>query len=288
MITPLLEKYILSGQAVFKNTSIGENGLLALEIPRGSTAIITKIICEPFLNLWQNPDVPPIGDYNDYLISLLTSATDMPNLATELLARCEYNLKVYSESGKVKINYNLRQEIEVNFLEKRNINNVDHFYFPAVTPKYKVRELDCFILANETIFFMYTFPTFNRAGTGVTAFVDDFGISFNNTTPIPLSPNGPSPVTPEMRLYALGGGSTEAYMPMGISNTELFIIPGPPLTNEIYRGEDPTSEFRLPTPTATQDQITPNQNYSLPLLNVEYVLINSGLGSIFNPGDEGI
>jgi hypothetical protein len=288
MITPLLEKYILSGQAVFKNTSIGENGLLALEIPRGSTAIITKIICEPFLNLWQNPDVAPTGDYNNYLVNLLRDATNMVDLNNELLARCEYNLKVYSESGKVKINYNLRQEIEVNYLEKRNINNVDHFYFPALKPKYAVRELDCFILANETIFFMYTFPTFNRTVTGVTAFVDDFGISFNNTTPVPLTPNGPSPITPEMRLYALGGTSAEAYVPMGTSNTVSFVSSPLPLTNEIYRGEDPTSEMRLPTPTATIDQIDQNQNYSLPLLNIEYVLINSGLGSLFNPGDEGI
>jgi hypothetical protein len=133
---------------------------------------------------------------------------------------------------------------------------------------------------------MYSFPTFGRTATSVLGTVNQFGTVFNNTVPVPVTPNGPGPVTPEMNLYFLGGNTPEVYAPMGKENT--IFAPGAPITTEIYRGEDPSSEMRLNTATGTGDFIDQNQNYSLPLLNVEYVLINSGLGSLFNPGDAGI
>jgi hypothetical protein len=279
MITPLLEKYILEGKAVFKNTSIGENGLLALEIPRGSTAIITKIICEPFLNIWDTLD---FFGLNEYLTNLDNGVGVHQAINEALLKRCEYNLKVYSESGKVKINYNLRQEIEVNYLQKNEAPG-DSTYFTVLKPKYKVRELDCFILANETIFFMYSFPDWVN-GT-VLGNVDTFANSFVPTTPVPISPNGPDTITPEMPYYYLGGLTPEVYFPMGINQT---VFLGQPETNEIYRGDTPTSELRLPVAVGLGGTINEYQNYSLPLLNVEYVLINSGLGTLSNPGNEGI
>jgi hypothetical protein len=281
MITPLLEKYILSGQAVFKNTSIGENGLLALEIPRGSTAIITKIICEPFLNIWAENNTDAL---NTYLSSLNLDQSNFDDINLALLRRCEYNLKVYSESGKVKINYNLRQEIEVNYLEVKNQPGVDHEFFPVLKPKYKVRELDCFILANETIFFMYSFPSF--VDNTVSCETQLFPNVFNQTTPVPTWPNGPNLTTPEVFIYYLGGSTLEAYLPMGKQTT--ITTNAVPKTNEIYRGDTILSELRVPNNTPPGSVINEEMNYSLPLLNIEYVLINSGLGSLFNSGDEGI
>jgi hypothetical protein len=280
MISPILEKYILEGKAVFKNTSIGENGLLALQIPRGSTAIITKIIIEPFLNIWQIGNTDAL---NTYLSNLPLDQSNYDDINLALLRRCEYNLKVYAESGKVKINYNLRQEIEVNFLEVKNQPGIDHDFFPVVKPKYNVREIDTFILANETIFFMFSFPDW--ANGTVLGNVETFANSFIPTTPVPISPNGPNTITPELLYYYLGGLTPEVYFPMGIDQT---VTLGQPGTNEIYRGDTITSEMRLPAALGTGTTIDEQQNYSLPLLNVEYVLINSGLGSLTNPGNEGI
>lgn len=281
MITPLLEKYILEGKAVFKNTSIGENGLLALQIPRGSTAIITKIIIEPFLNIWE---INNIDNLNNYLTRKENNGPIHQVLNEDLLKRLEYNLKVYAESGKVKINFNLRQEIEVNYYPVTNVAAGANFiYMPVVKPKYNVRELDCFILANETIFFMYSFPDWVN-GT-VAGNVDTFANSFVPTTPVPLSPNGPDTITPELPYYYPGGLTPEVYFPMGIDQT---VFLGQPETNEIYRGDTPQSEMRLPLGIGLGGSITEQQNYSLPLLNIEYVLINSGLGTLTNPGNEGI
>jgi hypothetical protein len=282
MITPLLEKYILSGQAVFKNTSIGENGLLALEIPRGSTIIITKIIIEPFLNIWEENN---LLELNAYLSSQAISFPLLPpSLNNNLLKRCEYNLKVYSESGKVKINYNLRQEIEVNYLERKNQANVDHLYFPVLKPKYNTRELDCFILANETVFFMFAYPDwFLNTVIGQN---DTFANTFNNTTPVPLSPNGPDNATNELYNYSLGGNVPEIYVPMGKNTT--IETNTTPKTNEIFRGITANTSLFVPDRVGTPVAINEEMNYSLPLLNIEYVLINSGLGSLTNPGNEGI
>ena len=281
MITPLLEKYILEGKAIFKNTSIGENGLLALEIPRGSTAIITKIICEPFLNIW---DATNVWALNTYLTSLNIDQSNFASINQALLRRCEYNLKIYAESGKVKLNYNLRQEIEVDFYEVKTQNNVNHDYFPMIKPKYNVRELDCFILANETIFFMYTFPDW--VGGALIGDVDQFGNTFNNITPVPPFPNGPDFADPMLYQYSCGTANAEVYFPMGKQNT----IPtwAGETTKEINRFFDPLFQWGLRVPNFPGAPITEEMNYSLPLLNIEYVLINSGLGSLFNPGNEGI
>lgn len=281
MITPLLEKYILEGKAVFKNISIGENGLLALEIPRGSTIVITKIIIEPFLNIWEELDLLGLNNYlttTTVIDGLFTS-----NLNKEILKRCEYNLKVYSESGKVKINYNLRQEIEVNYLEKRNNVGVDHTFFPVLKPKYNTRELDCFILANETVFFMYAFPDWRNTVIGLN---DTFANTFNNTTPVPLSPNGPDTTTNELYNYQLGGNVPEIYVPMGKSTT--IELNTTAKTNEIFRGITNGTSLFVPDRVGTPAPISEEMNYSLPLLNIEYVLINSGLGTLTNPGNEGI
>jgi hypothetical protein len=190
---------------------------------------------------------------------------------------------VYSESGKVKINYNLRQEIEVNYVNTSAGLNTPTLV-NILKPKYNTRELDCFILANETIFFLFAYPDWFL--NTVISLNDNFANTFNNTTPVPQSPNGPDPSTNELYNYQVGGNASETYVPMGKNTT--IETNNNPKTNEIYRGNTPGTSLFVPDRVGTPVAISEEMNYSLPLLNIEYVLINSGLGSIFNPGDEGI
>ena len=47
----IIEEWLLSGKAVYKNLSCGNAGLVQIPVPEGKTYIITKITILPFANI---------------------------------------------------------------------------------------------------------------------------------------------------------------------------------------------------------------------------------------------
>ena len=257
---PRLEEMLLSGEAVYKNAPLGYGALVAMQVPVGKSYIITKINLQPFLNIIdENLVVCPTLSPN--VFSEPTSGASL----SEILTRLEYSFLVYNE--RISNRWQLRNEMELTntFVvdDGRNI-------FPSI--KMKEKNIDCFILIEETTFFFFSFPSYETL---------QYSFQLNPLQTVYLRydsfPDGlagyqPTFQTIEAVVIPVAGGFT--YIPLGIVNTN---TPYNNLTNVITLptlAANTGTQIIFPYPDNAATVGNANYQPSLPLFNVEYIEIN--------------
>jgi len=275
MITPILEKLLLSGEAVFKTASLGYNGLFCLELPPQKTAIITQINIEPFLNV-----VTPGSLIETYFEDLteagLTNATNV-----EVLTRIEYQLRIYSNDGRVNQSFNLRNPVQMQWVPgKMDLGSGENTLSMRVHPLMTPRKLDTFFYIEAKTYFFLAYWDFIASFPALQ--VSDYATVFNNITPFPGLPFGPTN-TSLLALEALVLPFPEgySYVPLGLVDTNTTYNN---ITNTVQKPvQQDVSTILLPVVAGPAVALAPGQLPSLPLVNVSYIEINrrSGTHGIF-------
>lgn len=107
---PIIEKWLLTGEAIHKNISVGGGGLVQIPVPEGKTFIITKIEMLPFANiivkgdLFCNPDTLNSPQQQDL-------STILDRLQFQLLFYGLNTNSVYNIRNKFYINNNYQESL---------------------------------------------------------------------------------------------------------------------------------------------------------------------------------
>jgi hypothetical protein len=260
-IGPRLEQLLLSGEAVYKNAPLGYGALVALQVPSGKSFIITKINIQPFFN---------IIDYNlqvcptiDNTIFGTVTAGDF----RETLTRLEYSFLVYNE--RISNRWQLR-----NSFGLENVT-VPIFGAPIETnPSILLEEknIDCFILIEETTFFFFSYPSYQSLQYGFQ--LNDLQTVFLRYNSFPEGPAGYEQnfQTVEAVVIPVLGGFT--YLPLGIANSNTSYNNTTNVITLPSIAANSGTQIVFPYPNSVQTVAEALYQPSLPLFNVEYIEIN--------------
>jgi len=89
-IPPLLERLLLSNEAVFKNASLGMGGANMVFVPPGKTAVLLEVSIEPFVNV-----VDSISD--TFFERGYTGSGDFLTILTRFLERIHFQLQIIND-----------------------------------------------------------------------------------------------------------------------------------------------------------------------------------------------
>jgi len=257
MIGNELEKLILAGDAQMKTATIGYGSLLALDIAKGKSAIITEICIQPFANIIADDKRfgDPASFYNPFNQDL-----------SLILKRATYQLLMYNSRG-INNRWTLRNEIGLYCNENPIDQNVK-----VTNPvlKFKEKKIDTYVLIEQLTWFYFLFPTYD-------VFDPQFNQApldsiFQNVNEFPPAPFGFG-TQETLEFYANLPGPT-FYSPLGLQDDINIGTNSTPVLN--FQNSSGDSSLVLPTPNGSPGFTTIESFWdpSFPILNITYYEIN--------------
>jgi len=262
---PQLEKWLLTGQALYKNTSLGLGAVMGLDVPIGKSIIITKIEILPYINCLTDDEYYANMD-------VFMSPTTLRDLST-LMERTLYSFKVYNK--RVFSSWNFRPVLKLDSSLVYDGEGLEGQTAPGLV--LDKQEINCFIIAEEPIFFQATFPDFRDTLVSLTT-VADFNadyLQYNSLPPQPLVMNNCESINDLTNSFPPGSFK---YKPFLNQNT-MGAQPDQPNAGILFPSLDsadaPSKNTTVipPHPPGTTN-LRPREIYSLPIINVEYLEIN--------------
>lgn len=258
----IIEKWLLTGKALYRNASIGGAGLCRLKVPIGKTFIITKIEMLPIMNI--------LNSNEDYAFrNTFVKHNDLQDF-TEIIKRVQFQLLFYN-SRNVN-HYNIRPKITLS-VDYQGAGNTT---VPSLTAEKEI--INTFYVVEEDSWLYLKYFDFGLEAP----FSDTFKVyqdPYNNTLTgsqnwNPSNNFGYNLSDIDIATWRMSSPNADfTYTPTGQDNQYIidqFILPNlsvnthflPPYTNTgIFYPID--SEFI----------------YSIPFYNIEYVEINNRLST---------
>jgi hypothetical protein len=258
----IVEKWLLTGKAMYRNASIGGAGLCRLKVPIGKTFIITKIELLPIINILNSAETFADREtlVNDVLNQNLSIISD----------RLQFQLLFYN-SRNVN-HYNIRPKITLNCKDEAG----DAHTFPSITAEkevfstFYVVEEDCWLYLKYFDFgsedpFADTFKVFQETLANTLTGSQNWNPSNNF---------GYNLADTDIGTWRMSSPNSDyTYTPTGQDNQ--FII------DQFILPNLSTNSHFLP-PYGTNGVFIPIDSellYSIPFYNVEYIEINNRLST---------
>jgi len=262
---PILEKWLLSGEAIHKNISVGGGGLVQIPVPEGKTFIITKIEMLPFANI-----ITKDGTFADDFTLAKLKAQNL----TEILKRIQFQLLFYG----LRINsvYNIRNSISIQMIANSNDE-------PLTAPiiNFEKNSFDCFhiIEDNSWLYLKY----FNLNNPAVIALTDNYQLSFDGSQNWP--PTNYYGYTDQSNIYGYQFPSAPfgySYVTQGLQQnnpgvTNQFILPSYDIASASEANQQ--SSWIPPYPDQSSTDISGNNLPSIPFYNISVIEINKRLST---------
>jgi len=263
---PIIEKWLLSGEAIHKNLSVGGSGLVQIPVPEGKTFIITNIEMLPFANIITDGEQ---FCQNDTLIE--------PNQQTliTILERLQFQLLFYGLNTNSV--YNIRNKFVINNTNIGTTLLPEYWTNPGIS--FEKHSFDTFhVVENNCWLYLKYFDLTTNPGTATT---DNYNLNFDgsqNWPPINFYGYtdqsditqynfSPAPVGFE---YA-----TQGRYNFNPSNATQFILPNFDLANDPIQN----SSFMPPYPNQANTPITAGTLPSIPFYNISVIEINRRLST---------
>jgi hypothetical protein len=258
----IIEKWLLTGKALYRNASIGGAGLCRLKVPIGKTFIITKIEMLPIIN---------IINQNENFADRQTFIESVANQNFSLISeRLQFQLLFYN-SRNVN-HYNIRPKISLT-ADLQGANNHTH---PGITAEKEI--FNTFYVVEDDCWFYLKYLDFGAEEP----FADTFKIYqdlYSNTLTgsqnwNPSNNFGYNLTDIDIATWRMNSPNADySYTPTGQDNQYIidqFILPN--LS---------TNSHFLPPATATGIFLPIDSEfiYSIPFYNIEYVEINNRLST---------
>jgi len=264
-IPPILERLLLSNEAVFKNASLGMSGQNMVYVPPGKTAVLLEVSIEPFIN-----------DVNIKFLDLLTNGyrTDDPDIVAvykTALRRMHYQLQIINDSYSTYVNLN--DKFVVNVQHDPN-NQIDSQALMSLEFTGKREEL--FIYTDRSIYFNIIYPfKLGEEGPDTTGLIPTYGTPSATFSPkIQTLPD--SPITFNKNLLEDFVGNVEVSSPAGDRYYPVNLqTTAPDLPQmEYLRYINIENENTIQQPLASGTTLQWHDLFTIPFINVKYALIN--------------
>jgi hypothetical protein len=256
---PILENWLLSGKAIFKNLSVGGAGLVKILVPEGKTYIVTKIELLPFANIYTEDELYSLNS---------TFYTPSEQNIYEILKRIQFQLLFYNP--RINSVYNVRNEFAINCVKG---NAVD---ITTPTVYFTKQHFDCFHIIEENSWLYLKYFDFDNEPTTIST--DNYNAIFDGSQNWPPTPfygyvnqNDINQISGGVGLQGFN------YGPQGVYNfanaVEEFITPSidnPP----IYQ-----TNFLTPIPNQSSEVINADFMQSIPFYNIHLIEINRRLST---------
>lgn len=263
----IIEEWLLSGKAVYKNLSCGNAGLVQIPVPEGKTYIITKITILPFANI--------ITDSKDFAEPSTFGSIEIQDLRL-INKRSQYQLLFWNE--RMNNSWNIRNSFAINGLFEADGTKVT-----APSAYYEKQEIDCFMLV-ETNSYLYLKYIDFRANPNL-IYQDNYTNIFNGSQNWPPSPFFGYSDQDDIANFANAFGASFDYVPQGYNtnygtpefNSDQYTLPS------LDTSLDPNQNSSFIPPFALGGSISGGIDSefinSIPLYNIEYIEVNRRLST---------
>lgn len=272
-IPPILERLLLSNEAVFKNASLGMSGQNMIYVPPGKSAVLLEVSIEPFINTVTNR-----------FLDLLTNGTvseginDFSACYRQAIQRCHYQLQIINDNYSTYINLN--DKLLLNVLGSPSLITTSSNLSIEFTGK---RE-ELFIYADRSMYFNIIYPfKLGEEGPDSTGLIPSFGVPSVTFSPkiqtLPDSPITFNKNTLEdfVSNVEVSSPAGDRYYPVNMQ-TQAANLP----QMEYLRLINIENENTIQQPLASGTVLQWHDLFTIPFINVKYVLLNK------RPADYGI
>ena len=263
---PTIEKWLLSGEAIHKNLSVGGGGLVQIPVPEGKTFIITNIEMLPFANI--------ITDTEQFCFDN-TLELPIPQTLVGILERLQFQLLFYGLNTNSV--YNIRNKFVINTqvigtpqLPQYNTN-------PGIS--FEKHSFDTFhVVENNCWLYLKYFDLRTNPGIATT---DNYNLSFDGSQNWPpvnfYGYQDQSDITGYDFAPAPNGFK---YVNQGLQQTtqnlnNQFILPNFDLTTDPIQN----SSFMPPYPPQANTTISGSTLPSIPFYNISVIEVNRRLST---------
>lgn len=268
-IPPILERLLLSNEAVFKNASLGLSGENMIYVPPGKTAVLLEFSIEPFVN-----------DISNVIDKLFEEGIDAPTpfslQFSKLKDRLTFQMQIINDSYATYFSFMEKFEIQSNYIGK--IED-DYNFTGSVNLHFKGHREELYIYTDRSMYFNFIYPF-------IEGNPNNPGFSINYTTPNNFNPTIQNlPTFPITFNQAANGnfvvwvynGNAENYFPVQEQFKPAVISPGTPSEYLHYYFGNPVQQFSqnsIMQPRGSDDALLYQDFFKIPLINVKYALLN--------------
>jgi len=263
----IIEEWLLSGKAVYKNLACGNAGLVQIPVPEGKTYIITKITILPFANI--------ITDTENFANNNTLFTTELQDLEN-INKRSQYQLLFWNE--RINNSWNVRNSFGLNTAHNFAASTVT---LPAAY--YEKQEIDTFMIVESNSWIYLKYIDFINSPS--TVYQDSYNNIFNGNQNWQSNPPFNYSDQEDLFNVASPAGPSFDYTPQGLNtavstpdfNSDQFVLPAFDVLI------DPTQESSfippLPLNSAASAPINSDWLNSIPLYNIEYIEVNRRLST---------
>ncbi|MFN7913541.1 MAG: hypothetical protein ACK5QC_17095 [Bacteroidota bacterium] len=273
-IPPLLEKLLLSNEAVFKNASLGLSGQNMVFVPAGKTAVILEVSIEPFCNAITTGAMA---------IFEKGSNGNTESVWSAFIRRVHYQLQIINDKYQTYINLNDSLSASVvPFMGNGGIPTSGIYG----TLSFSGKREDLFIYTDRSLYFNLIYPyKIQEEGPDTPGFSPTYDTPANGFLP-KIQNIPPSPTTfyknnfqDYVVYYDVISTGTDNYYPVNHQSSALY--PENPQM-EYLRFFNGVNETTVQIPVASKSELLFHDLFSIPFINVKYALLNK------RPDDYGI
>lgn len=275
-IPPLLEKLLLSNEAVFKNASLGLSGQNMVYVPPGKTAVILEVSIEPFVNA--------IDNFAGIVLNNgLLDNQGAPGAYRQFLRRMHYQLQIINDKYQTYIN--LADSFTITTIPF-SAQQGSRTQATCANLQFLGKKESLFIYTDRSLYFNFIYPyKIGEEGpdtSGITPIYDTPDVGFlpkiQNLPPNPTTfyKNTNEDYVVNATIYSSG---FDNYYPVGHQSSATY--PEQPQM-EYLRFFNMINENTIQQPMPTGTDLDFHDLLKIPFINVKYALLNK------RPDDYGI
>ena len=277
-IPPLLERLLLSNEAVFKNASLGMSGDNMVYIPPGKTGVILEVSIEPFCNVITNN---AMLFFTQGFFSEGNESLEI--IWRQFIRRLHYQLQIINDKYQTYIN--LADSFSLNGNTNIAGNTLKSDALASLHFTGKREEL--FIYVDRSIYFNLIYPYKETdEGTITTGLTPTYDTPVNGfLAKIQTIPD--SPVTFNNNInqdyvvnVQVNTSAADHYYPVNHQSSALY--PELPQMEYLRFFASGFNESTIQQPVASGSELLFHDLFSIPFINVKYALLNK------RPDDYGI
>jgi hypothetical protein len=262
-IPPILERLLLSNEAVFKNASLGLSGQNMVYVPTGKTAVILEFSVEPFCNSISSLFEKLVGSGVDATTSYITQFVAV----REKLC---YQLQIIND------NYATYFSFHDSFSLVGNHQNTPVDYTGTLNLQFTGKREELFIYTDRSIYFNFIYPVqLDDIAGNTTGLIPNYGTpSADFLAKIQDLPENPTTFKNNANVdfvknVQVNNPALDDFYPVNhqINGTEFPQM-------EYFRNFIGVNESTIQQPKATGVELQFSDLFKIPLLNVKYALIN--------------
>lgn len=276
-ITPLLERLLLSNEAVFKNATLGMSSQNMVFVPPGKTAVILEVSINSFVNVVSQV-------FMDFLTQGMGDNSGPSCVEyNQAIQRFHYQLQIINDSYQTYINLADQLNLNVN----QGTDDLGPRPFPTATLEFREKREELFIYTDRSLYFNIIYPyKQNEIGPDTPGLTPTYNTPINaflpkiqNLPPSPITFNQDTDVDYVTNVTVISTFS-DRYYPVNHQTNPTFSAEFP--QQEYLRYLVGVNDTNVMQPVASGSELLFHDLLSIPFINVKYALLNK------RPSDYGI